>query len=117
MLITGRTHQLRVHCDHIGHTIVGDYTYSLRQDQKPDRMMLHSHRLISDMNIESLNITAPDPFVIESLPEWTEGEERMSFDDAVSFAEQFDAGGKDERVRFVNWDSKKLQETAWSEKT
>ena len=25
---TGRRHQLRVHCHHIGHTVIGDYTYS-----------------------------------------------------------------------------------------
>ncbi len=37
----GRTHQLRVHCSAIGHPIVGDYTYSLRTDNAPYRMMLH----------------------------------------------------------------------------
>lgn len=30
-LITGRTHQIRVHCAHIGHALVGDPTYSGRQ--------------------------------------------------------------------------------------
>ncbi len=30
-LITGRTHQIRVHCAHIGHALIGDSTYSGRQ--------------------------------------------------------------------------------------
>jgi 23S rRNA-/tRNA-specific pseudouridylate synthase len=42
--ITGRRHQLRVHCADIGHTIVGDYTYSNRQDVLPYRMFLHAFR-------------------------------------------------------------------------
>lgn len=41
---TGRRHQLRVHCSHIGHTIIGDYTYSDRQDHEPHRTFLHSFR-------------------------------------------------------------------------
>lgn len=42
--ITGRRHQIRVHCSYIGHTIVGDYTYSNRKDLNPERMFLHSIR-------------------------------------------------------------------------
>ena len=44
--ITGRRHQLRVHCHHLGHTIVGDFTYSNRQDILSPRMFLHAHRLL-----------------------------------------------------------------------
>ena len=44
--ITGRRHQLRVHCHYIGHTIVGDFTYSNRQDVLSPRMFLHAHRLV-----------------------------------------------------------------------
>ncbi|CAG9790586.1 unnamed protein product [Diatraea saccharalis] len=42
--ITGRRHQLRVHCSAIGHTILGDYTYSNRLDNSPHRMFLHATR-------------------------------------------------------------------------
>ena len=42
--ITGRRHQIRVHCADIGHTIVGDYTYSNRRDVQPHRMFLHAFR-------------------------------------------------------------------------
>jgi tRNA pseudouridine32 synthase / 23S rRNA pseudouridine746 synthase len=38
---TGRTHQLRVHLQHIGHPIVGDQLYGLKNDAAP-RLMLHA---------------------------------------------------------------------------
>lgn len=41
---TGRTHQLRVHLQHIGHPIVGDMLYGLQQDDAP-RLMLHASGL------------------------------------------------------------------------
>lgn len=49
--ITGRTHQIRVHCAHLGHPIVGDPKYGAEQlDQslkpKPGRLMLHAAKLI-----------------------------------------------------------------------
>ena len=61
--ITGRRHQLRVHCDSIGHRIVGDFTYSDRTDTKPERMFLHAQRLILPNNVEAgLDIRTEDPF-------------------------------------------------------
>jgi len=59
---TGRTHQLRIHCRHIGHTIVGDYCYSDRKDVKPYRMMLHAHKLSINTKHEQISVTAGDPF-------------------------------------------------------
>jgi tRNA pseudouridine32 synthase / 23S rRNA pseudouridine746 synthase len=41
---TGRTHQLRVHLQHIGHPIVGDRLYGLANDDAP-RLMLHASGL------------------------------------------------------------------------
>lgn len=41
---TGRRHQLRVHCHYIGHTVIGDYTYSDGKDIQPHRTYLHSLR-------------------------------------------------------------------------
>ncbi|XP_077980465.1 RNA pseudouridylate synthase domain-containing protein 1-like [Glandiceps talaboti] len=67
---TGRRHQLRVHCSSIGHTIIGDYTYSLRQDTEPYRMMLHAHRIIIPIPNEHIDVTAPDPFMPEIDPKW-----------------------------------------------
>jgi tRNA pseudouridine32 synthase/23S rRNA pseudouridine746 synthase len=43
--VTGRTHQLRVHCMALGHPIVGDRLYNDGGDPRAKRMMLHAERL------------------------------------------------------------------------
>lgn len=40
--ITGRSHQLRVHCQHIGHPIIGDPLYNETSSGSLSRMMLHA---------------------------------------------------------------------------
>jgi tRNA pseudouridine32 synthase/23S rRNA pseudouridine746 synthase len=42
--LTGRTHQLRVHCMAMGHPIVGDRLYN-SAGHRAERMMLHADRL------------------------------------------------------------------------
>jgi 23S rRNA pseudouridine1911/1915/1917 synthase len=51
-LYTGRTHQIRVHLDHIGHPILGDKLYG-----QPDQVFLDwlSHRDVSDVSKETDN--------------------------------------------------------------
>src|SRR5205085_12219379 len=52
-LHTGRTHQIRVHFQHIGFPLLGDETYGLRQTSRlteltgytPPRVMLHAYRI------------------------------------------------------------------------
>ncbi len=41
--LTGRTHQLRVHCAHVGHPILGDVLYG--EDHPAPRLMLHARTL------------------------------------------------------------------------
>ena len=36
-LLTGRTHQIRVHMAHIGHPIIGDAMYGMRKNRIRDR--------------------------------------------------------------------------------
>ena len=44
--VTGRRHQIRVHCYHIGHPIVGDPLYGDREIQKNyPRLLLHALRI------------------------------------------------------------------------
>lgn len=46
--LTGRTHQLRVHCAHIGHPILGDVLYGPqpRTGELAHRLMLHAAMLV-----------------------------------------------------------------------
>ncbi|KAM6904647.1 RNA pseudouridylate synthase domain-containing protein 1 [Xenentodon cancila] len=68
--LTGRTHQLRVHCSAIRHPIVGDFTYSLGADDSPYRMMLHAHLLHIPLEPNHLLVTTGDPFVPAVDPKW-----------------------------------------------
>ncbi|XP_029998245.1 RNA pseudouridylate synthase domain-containing protein 1 [Sphaeramia orbicularis] len=68
--LTGRTHQLRVHCSAIGHPIVGDFTYSSGADDSPYRMMLHAHLLHIPLQPQPLLVSAEDPFVPTVDPKW-----------------------------------------------
>lgn len=69
--VSGRTHQLRVHCSSVGHAIVGDVTYSLGTDIAPYRMMLHAYFLRIPLEQEVIEVTSCDPFVSELDPKWT----------------------------------------------
>ena len=40
--VTGRTNQLRIHCAHIGHNIVGD---EMHTEKKAERLFLHALKL------------------------------------------------------------------------
>ncbi|KAG8432124.1 hypothetical protein GDO86_011431 [Hymenochirus boettgeri] len=68
--LTGRTHQLRVHCSALGYPIVGDFTYSFKKDNDPYRMMLHAYYLHIPTNSELVEVTAPDPFQPDKDPNW-----------------------------------------------
>lgn len=70
---TGRTHQIRVHCEAMGHPIIGDDVYSNKKGQHGKdlkaltdgirRQMLHSMHLqfIHPITMEQLSFTAPLP--------------------------------------------------------
>ncbi|MBN1401183.1 MAG: RluA family pseudouridine synthase [Anaerolineae bacterium] len=63
-LITGRTHQLRVHLAAIGHPVVGDRVYGPQRQRIPaPRQMLHAWRLTLNHPVsdERLELTAPLP--------------------------------------------------------
>ena len=62
-IITGRTHQIRVHCSSVGNFVIGDVKYGNREMSKFykhfGRMFLHSHRL--EIPGLSLSICAEEP--------------------------------------------------------
>lgn len=91
---TGRTHQIRVHMQHIGHSIVCDEIYGdpkpillsglkknfklakAAEEEKPilSRLALHSHRLKFSLNGETFELEAPIPkdlrAVLQQLRKW-----------------------------------------------
>jgi len=44
-LVTGRTHQIRVHMSHLGHPVVGDPLYGSLADAKEPRLALHAWKI------------------------------------------------------------------------
>ena len=70
-LHTGRTHQIRVHFQHIGFPVAGDETYGAKQtkklaeltDYKAPRVLLHAHKLsfTHPRTSRKKSITAPWP--------------------------------------------------------
>ena len=47
-ILTGRTHQIRVHLKSLGHSVAGDYKYEnkgVKADLKIGRIFLHSYKL------------------------------------------------------------------------
>lgn len=69
-LVTGRTHQIRVHMAHIGHPVLGDPLYGRRDSPKAPRLMLHAWRLCftHPKTQERLQFEAP-PDPIFKLPD------------------------------------------------
>jgi tRNA pseudouridine32 synthase/23S rRNA pseudouridine746 synthase len=62
--VTGRTHQLRVHCKAIGHTIVGDGLYGDATDEAEKRMLLHAEsiELFHPLTGEHMKLKVPCDF-------------------------------------------------------
>lgn len=56
-ILTGRTHQIRVHAKELGHSLVGDAVYG-RKNDKIKRQQLHSYRLrfIHPISLEPMDI-------------------------------------------------------------
>ena len=65
LLETGRTHQIRVHCAHLGHPLLGDNTYGSNRSLKVNLsgQALHARQLslIHPVTKESINAIAPLP--------------------------------------------------------
>jgi 23S rRNA pseudouridine955/2504/2580 synthase len=72
--VTGRTHQIRVHCQFMGHPIVGDQKYGELEFNRQakikglDRLFLHAHQLVIKLPYDpfDLTITCPLPETCET---------------------------------------------------
>ncbi len=63
-IITGRTHQIRVHMASVGHPVLGDAVYGYKRMPAAPRLMLHAYSLsfTHPATGERLTFTAPCPF-------------------------------------------------------
>ncbi len=66
--LTGRTHQLRIHCNLIGHPILGDPFYSASPDPAASRLGIKTHQLHAERLVfrhpatnQEMDISAPLP--------------------------------------------------------
>ena len=69
-LHTGRTHQIRVHNQAVGHPVVGDEKYAYQQADLiagVNRLYLHASRLVLPWQNQTLKVEAPLP---ESWLSW-----------------------------------------------
>jgi len=63
--VTGRTHQLRVHLQAIGHPILGDMLYATPEQQaRASRLLLHAHQLSlpHPQHGDTVHFQSPCPF-------------------------------------------------------
>ncbi|MDO4484568.1 MAG: RluA family pseudouridine synthase [Clostridia bacterium] len=62
-ILTGRTHQIRVHMRHLGHPVCGDPIYGHPKGVKVPRLMLHAHTLTFTHPVtgQRMTFTAPVP--------------------------------------------------------
>jgi 23S rRNA pseudouridine1911/1915/1917 synthase len=70
-LETGRTHQIRVHCQAIGHPLIGETLYSDRISELIGRQALHSIKtsFIHPLSRQEMTLTAPIPADMANLVE------------------------------------------------
>ena len=62
-ILTGRTHQIRVHMKHIGHPVCGDPIYGSPKGSKVPRLMLHAYSISINHPVtgERMTFTCPLP--------------------------------------------------------
>lgn len=72
VLTTGRTHQIRLHAQHVGHPVLGDTTYGEASPIDPPRMALHATVLgfKQPRTGEALRFESPWP---AELAAWSDG--------------------------------------------
>ncbi len=72
-LHTGRTHQIRVHMQHLGHPLIGDpiYAHPQKQKAKPGRLMLHAWQLAFNHPADGHRLSLQAPIPPEYRP-WLE---------------------------------------------
>lgn len=71
--ITGRTHQLRVHCSHMGFPILGDPQYGTRESQRLSEEMGLTHQRLLAYSLELDHPISGERLIITSKMDINEG--------------------------------------------
>ncbi|KAB7628319.1 pseudouridine synthase [Alkalilimnicola sp. S0819] len=67
---TGRRHQLRYHCEHLGHPIIGDTSYGRGEHNRLFREHLDCHRLLlMAVELRFIHPCSGQPLCIQAKPE------------------------------------------------
>ena len=68
-IITGRTHQIRVHLSALGHPVCGDSFYSIYRDRRFPRQMLHSYLLefVDPFDKKKIKVISPLPVDMKKI--------------------------------------------------
>ncbi|MCK9216850.1 MAG: RluA family pseudouridine synthase [Firmicutes bacterium] len=79
---TGRTHQIRIHMNSIGHSVIGDILYGVKT-QLIKRQALHAYRLVflHPIKKQSLTIESPLPEDMKELISALKKKHILSFDE------------------------------------
>jgi len=64
--VTGRTHQLRVHCAHMGWPILGDPQYGSEESQLFSRQLGLTHQMLCAKRLEFIHPMTGEPMMLES---------------------------------------------------
>ena len=64
--VTGRTHQLRVHCAHVGHPILGDPQYGSEESIRFSETLGLSYQMLCAKKLELLHPITGEDLVLES---------------------------------------------------
>lgn len=77
-LETGRTHQIRVHMQYIGHPVAGDEKYSYRKTMQTNGQLLHAHQLtfVHPTTHEKITVEAELPKQFQDILEELRNEQR-----------------------------------------
>ena len=64
--VTGRTHQLRVHCNHMGWPILGDPQYGTEESQAYSQTLGLGHQMLCAKRLEFVHPITGEPMILES---------------------------------------------------